>query len=223
MSEELKSNEAERELSPELVKEVEDSFFGSVISDPRGGTVDKINILLVASGLKPASDLRMVVREEDGMNGGMIELSDEEINSNLVILDKLGLFHAEKRRIEKSKWKKGAKKRVTENEEMEILIGHTQADLDNLIKAWDTKDDRAKGHALGFSPTAVEAYCRNEKPLDVSILPDEVVLSEVMAFNPGVLSTDHWREELEYYGKWSDYVKKVSPNLHNTLTSIKPL
>jgi hypothetical protein len=212
------SNETrEKEISPEIVQEVENSRYGLSIENPHPFSVDKINILLVASGLKPASDVRFSIREENGVTGNKFELSEKEIEENLSLLKKLGIYFIQpKRKVEESRWRKGAKKEVTESEEIEILIGHTQEELDLLVKAWGTGDHRALGRALGFAPTAIEAFAKGDK-LDESIMPREIQTSEAMNFNPGRLSADHWQEELEYYQKWAEYIRRVSPNLYDQM------
>ena len=129
----LQTNEGGREIPVEIVQEVESCRFGSEIDSTQIWSSDKINLLLVASGLKPASEIRLVIKDENGMTGIETKLGQDKIDEHISLLRRLGVFFNEpKVETSKSKWKEGAKKRETESKEFKILIGRTQEELDIL-------------------------------------------------------------------------------------------
>lgn len=218
--EKLQPNETiEKEISSEIVKEVEESLIGAGPRNPEFGTTDKINLLLVAAGLKPASDIRFIIKEEDGMTGKEFKLNQSDIDKTLDLIRRTGLFFTTEKRTEEIKWKKGAKKKVTQNEELEILIGHTQEDLDALVTTWRGNDDKALGTALGFPETAVEAFEDRKKWADDNEIVKELSQEEIelMKFKLFRLSADNWREELSKIKPRADFIKRVSPKLYDKL------
>lgn len=227
MSDPNPEQKTELEKNPEIVKNIEDSDFGCFIEDPiEGYPDDKMNILLVTEGLKPASIIYLKTKEENGWTGDKFERTEDEVQRNISLLDRLGLFHTQgKKEVQKASWKKGAKKRFTEDENLEILIGNTQEELDDLVKALDAKDNKAIGLALGFPPTAVESFSQHggaEKMMDKRKIKKEATPEELetLAFTFFALS-DNWREELKQIKPRVDFIRKVSPRIYSERLGVK--
>ncbi len=200
-----------KEIRPELIERVEGSDFTYD---------DKANLLLVAAGLKPASDIRLIsVQEpEEGLS---VELTEEEISSNLAVVKDSGVFFkAGEPKLTGGLW--GGKRPTTEKE-IEILIGGTQQDLDNLVYAYETSDSELLGRAYGFPATATEAYLGKRPRLDVDALPKKIKHGEAMAFGGFIFSADNWEEEIKQAQVWADFIKKVSPSIYKEALRVQKI
>jgi hypothetical protein len=205
------------EPSPEFIEALEKTPFSPE---------DQVWILLTKAGLKPASWVDFVIRNE---SDGRInkKLSEDEVQSTTSFMRE-SFPCAVKRKIHNIKRtsegdfvggpKRGIK--VGEEEQISFVIGSDQDNFDKLSSAIKSKNEKAIGLALGYEPSAVDAYAKNEL-FHNEKLPDEVLFSEAFAFNPGRLSSEHWQEELARYQKWADYVKRVSPSLFNKMMGFK--
>jgi len=191
------------EISPEFVKEVEDSAF-----DNEG----KIDILLIKAGLKPASKLSITTKiwnekeSEEWVPPEVTERSLQMIeNSGLALsrLDKPELSYSYKN-------EKGELVPYSQ-EHFSYAIARNQEDLDFLLRALERGDDELIGKALGFYPSAIEAYCGKRKKLDRKKLPKKIRESDAAFFTPGTLSENNWEQELQQGQIWADFIKRVSP------------
>lgn len=206
LEKEKEPENTEQEISPEFLETLEKTPFSPE---------DKVWILLTKAGLKPASWVDFVARNEE--NNGKVnkKLSDEEVNLAISFL-KDNFFCSQNHKIRKIISSETSEE-IGEEENISFVISNTQENFERLSEAINIGDEKGIGLALGFEPTAVNAYCGNGKLMDNEKLEDEILFSEAFAFAPSRLSADHWQEELEQYQKWADYVKKTSPNLFNKM------
>lgn len=213
----LNSETPEKEVSPEFVREIEESkgFFNS----------EKIEILLVKAGLKPASTIMVVKDWRDwSVNGQGRELTENEISHDSNLLIKSGTPHKVGGGPE-SLDKKNKKCTIGGQEGfctpegvkgIEILIGNTPAELKKLELAWVSGSHKLIGEAMGIPQTAIDAFTGKRPRLDLNTLPDEIKNSEAFIFMPTqILSADNWQEELKIGQKRADFIKRVSPLLYN--------
>ncbi len=204
----------EREVSPEFIEAL-----GKTSFSPQ----DQVWILLTKAGLKPASWPDFVIRnEEDGKINK--KLSEDDIQMAVSLIQESFPCEVKRKIIDIKKNSRGTFVgghetgiKVGEEEQISFMIGSNNEKFERLSSAVQSGNERSIGLALGYAPTAVEAYCGNGELMDVTKLSEEVFFSEAFAFNPGRLSADHWQEELAYYQKWVDYVKKVSPIIYKKM------
>lgn len=213
--------DSEKEISPEFMEALEKSPFSPE---------DQVWILLTKAGLKPASWPDFVIRNE--ANGKINKkLSEEEVQRAVSLIQSNFPCKIERKIIDIKKDPSGADTvggnvgvKVGEEEQISFMVGSTSENLEKLSLAVESKSDREIGLSLGFSQSAVEAYCTG-KTLDMDKLPEEVLLSkdyyEAFMLNPGKLSADNWKEELRYYQRWADYIKKTSPKIYNKLIGFR--
>lgn len=204
----------EQEVSPEFIEALEKTPFS-----PQ----DQTWILLTKAGLKPASWTDFVIRnEKDGkINKNIPERSIQETIA-LIQNEFRSKFEREIADIKRNKDgdfvdSNQPGKKVGEEEQISFIIGSSDEDFQKLALAISTGNERDIGLALGYLPTAVDAYCGNGKVMNPADLPKEFRESDAFSFNPGALSADHWQEELAHYQKWADYVKRTSPNIYRKM------
>ena len=193
--------EGQQELSQEVVREIEGSLFD------KG---DKVSILLVKAGLKPAA---MLYLDKTGEG----ELTDREIEESKKLLENLGPCKEGRHFNEEYELKSGGTDKI---ETVEFLIGSTPENLQKLILAMKHKSEYEIGLALGYCPTAVEAYCGEGEILDETEILGQDWARRAMVFKLSKLSAEHFREELAYYEKWADYVERTSPELYKKMMGI---
>ena len=201
-----------KELSPEFVKEVENSAF-----DPQ----DKMYILLVKAGLKPAAavsfnarvwghgkDERYVPEDITQESTDMIENSGlfRKIEANGG--DRLGFTTPEGEDVEYNR------------EHVSYLIAHTQEDLDRIVLATEQENAELMGKAFGYPETAVDAFSNKKQLLNLDDLPKNVRESPAMLFCKFQLSVDNWREEIKQIQDWADFVKQTSPRIYNEMVEL---
>jgi len=175
---EIRQQETSEILEKEEVEKIESAPFS---------IEDKINLLLVKAGVKPASEISALNNPE------LIQ----EIKS---LFTNLGLVGD----IEESK----IDKRI-----VDILISQNQANLENLETARRNQSDFARGIALGYPATAVADYF-NEKPGIMRwSLPQYIKEEKYYPFIRFRLSRDNWEEEITTAKKWANAVKTNSPKL----------
>lgn len=206
----LSSNEIsfEREIKPELIKEIEKL---DILMEQ-----DRVNFLLVLAGLKPASDITIfgnwdIQNKDWHPNEEEIKKGKEEILKLWSVVEESGLVIS----YDKKKFLDIAKN--FEYMQVGISIGRGQKELDIITEATIKNNDEAKGIAYGFPPTAVEAYLGKRKKLYRQNLPEEVRLSDSIAFCFFILSEDNWQEEIKQGQIYADYIKKISPYLYQKI------
>ncbi len=210
-SEEEKVEKETFEISPEIVEELEKSNL-----TPDG----KVNLLLTKAGLKPASEIDLVIRTEDE-EGAFQNMEEEEVEKNLEIVKDLNIpckigerkVHQEEYETEEEP---GVKKEQT-REKIDILIGHTQEDLDRLIKAEKSDSDELLGEAFGYPSTVVEAFVEEREKLDLKDLPEEIRRGDAVLFSSPTLSESNWREEIKQGQRYADFIKEKSPKIYQEM------
>lgn len=195
------------EISPEFVKRVE----GSKLKAD-----DKVNFLLTKAGLKPASELELVMKTEDPDGGTTEHMTDKNVQEILSAIEESGLpYQAGQREVVKrSYWSKEEPdvEKFYDEEKMDVLIGRSQEELDTLIKALESEDDELIGKAFGHPLTAVEAFVGKRKPLNIYNLPKP--LYEATYFLSPTLSENNWQEEIQLAKRNADFIKRVSPDIY---------
>lgn len=153
------------------------------------GLDQKAQIILVALGLKP------------GTNLSLYEKNDNEI---LVkdVLAKAGLKTASKE-IKKD----GIPTKIIAI----ISVARDQETLDQLLKLYPNKDHEAYGRLMGYPETAIKAHSNKELLLDINFpgIQDNIF--------PMKFSKAHWQEEMEYLRVWNETIKNYAPATYKKL------
>ncbi len=181
---------------------------------------DKINLLLTKGGLKPASEILLVIKTRD--DEGLTEhMSEEEVQEALDIIQKSGLSYRFKNREtikEPYRTKKEPKiQRFYRREQMKILLGRTPEELEFLERALKSKSDEMLGKAFGFSPTTIEAFVNKRRVLNRQSLPSDIKHSDGILFSSPTLSQDNWQEEIKQGQRYGEFIRKISPKLYEEM------
>lgn len=204
-------NAREREIMPEEVKRIEKSKM----------TIDdKINLLLTRGGLKPASEILLVIKTQD--DEGLTEhMSKKEVKEALDIIQESGLsYRAEDKEIvQEPYWTKKEPdiQRFYKREQMKIFVGRSPKELEFLERALESKSDEMLGKAFGFPPTAVEAFVGKRKALNRQSLPLDIQRSDGILFSSPKLSQDNWQEEIKQGQRYGEFIKKISSKLYEEM------
>jgi len=122
-----------KQMSPEFIKSVE----GSKLEID-----DKVNLLLTATGLKPASELLFIIREGNEKSIWQ-RISEDDVKKIIFAVEKSGIpFRLGERKIDTHEYEEintagentGVKK-VRKIEHMQILVGRSKKDLNRLEEA----------------------------------------------------------------------------------------
>lgn len=208
---ENKPEENVEKIDPEFVEKLERSNL----------TInDKVNLLLTKAGLKPASELRLIIttETEEGLTRNM---SEEEIQGVIQGIRDAGIPHKiREKEIIKEKYEypdKPGIKKISKREKIDILVGHSQKELNSLIEAVKQGSDEAIARAFGFPSTAVEAFIGKRKKLKLRNLPLEIQKSDALLFSSSALSEDNWQEEIKQGQIYADFIKKISPAIYREM------
>lgn len=204
----------ETEISPEFLKKIEKS---KLVID------DKVNLLLTKAGLKPASEIKLIIKS--WYEGEFTEhMNEEETKEALEIIEKSGLpYQIEERKIIEEKYwtkKEPEIEKPYKREQMNILVSRSKKELDFLIGALKSKNGELLGKAFGFPETAIEAFMGKREKLDVATLPKEIRESDVMLFSLPTLSKDNWQEEVKQGQLYADFIKKTSPVIYEEMKAM---
>lgn len=199
----------ENEIESELVRAIEQSDFN---------IGDKVNLILTKTGLKPASEISLIIKTQEGKEVTE-HMTEDDIQRHLWIIKELGLVTGDNdRKIVEEKHKtKGGEIKTYKREQIDVLIAKTQEDLDSLIRARKSNDGKLLGKAFGFPSTAIEAWVGKRKKLNVRSLPEEIQQSDAMLFSSPTLSADNWQEEIEYGKKCANSIKSISPVIYTEM------
>ncbi len=184
---------------------------------------DKINLLLTMGGLKPASEILLVIKTRD--DKGLTEhISEEEVQEALGIIQESSLPYRFKDREtiqEPYRTKKEPKiQRFYRREQMKILLGRTSEELEFLERALKSKSDEMLGKAFGFPPTTIEAFIGKREVLNRQSLPSDIKHSDGILFSSPTLSRDNWQEEIKQGQRYGEFIKKLSPKLYEETRSM---
>ena len=206
-------NIRECEITPEEIKRIEGS---------KMDINDKINLLLTKGGLKSASKIVLVIKTQQD-EGSTEHMNEAEVQEALSIIQASGLPYRFKdreviRESYRTKTDPGVE-RFFRREQMEILIGRSPEDLKFLERALESKSDEMFGKALGFPPTAVEAFVGKRKRLNRHSLPKDMQQSDGILFSSPTLSQDNWEEEIKHGERRGEFIKNISLPLYHEMRS----
>lgn len=196
------------ELVPEIVKRIERA---KIEID------DKVNIILTKGGLKPASEILLVIKT--WYNKGFTRhMSEKDVQECLSIIRTLGLPYCfgERKIVEVpySTRDEPDRQRFFQRDQMNILIGRTPRDLEFLERALKSNSDEMLGKAFGYPPTAIEAFIGKRAALNHQSLPPDVQCSDKILFSSPALSQDNWQKEAEPGQLYGEFIRKISPKLY---------
>ena len=203
----------EDEFTPEVLERIEES---KIEID------DKINLMLTKGGLKPASEILLVIKtwHDEGLTEHM---SEEDVQESLSVIQALGLpFRlGERKTVEEpySTEDEPDRQKFFRRDQMNILIGQTPEDLEFLERALKSNSDEMIGKAFGFPPTAVEAFVGKRETLDRQSLPLDVQNSDEILFSSPTLSRDNWQQEARQGKLYGEFIKNLSPKLYEEMRS----
>jgi len=166
---------------------------------------DKVNVLMIIAGLKPATFM--------SFPGGQKEFQDA-IDSLTKNLDIFNLPY--KITVEVDYLEEGGEKHPIEW--TTVYVGKNEEALGKLFEMLqgDTVGDRSSGLALGIPETAIEAFVNKEIML-VEDLPEEIQNSDEIKFLSFKLSRQYWREELGVARQRMKVTKKLAPDLYKQI------
>jgi len=221
-----------RELDAEFVEKVEKFKIMPI---------DKAYILLTASGLKPASLIDFRIRPEDANEAAQAFGTEQDFDDVVSTIKQADLpFGLRGRSVIKNSY-------YGDHESEFILIGRGDQELENLQGAMQfvapyfeggkkpvmdlemigemrnnpkfNQYNNELGLALGFPPSAVEAYVggNGREKLDKSTLPEHIQKGDAIAFCAFALSKDNWEEELKQAQTYADFIKSASPVIYQEI------
>ncbi len=194
--------------------------------------VDKMNLLLVWRGLKPATDINFIFKEwrpgypEPLLSPGRKKVHIEKL---LQLLGKTGLSAVAEKEIRSEPEfivENNIKGEINGTESQRIFISQNIETAEKLSKNWICEEDEMNenlGQLFGFPQTAIEAYTKyredgsrdeNEFVIKKNELPEDIRNKDYIAFARFKLSKENWQEELEIAKKWAAEIQKLSPALY---------
>lgn len=203
----------EGEFKPEVLERIEKAKIE---------IYDKINLLLTKGGLKPASEISLVIKtwHDEGLTEHM---SEKDVQEALSVIQALGLPYrlGERKIVEEphSTEDEPDRQKFFRRDQMNILVGRTPEDLEFLERALKSNSDEMSGKAFGFPPTAVEAFVGKRETLDRQSLPSNVQHSDGILFSSPTLSQDNWQQEVKQGQLYGKFIKKISPKLYEEMRS----
>lgn len=164
--------------------------------------IDKMNMLLVAEGLKPASLVEMYF--EAGHNEYTEADYERDIELTQQVLGRLGLITKVEMNTDPV------------SRQAIVMMAKDTGQLMELEKARNGSRDEgaALGTALGFPKTAVDAFVQGKDKM-LTEIPTEIKDDPARKFVGFVMSKDHWREEIEIGKRNAGLVKKIAPKLYD--------
>jgi hypothetical protein len=177
---------------------------------------DKMNILLVFKGLKPATILEFVAPAHD--EHANIEIAEYVQGLCELLQSQNFLVHKD---CEDENANSGEEGFARDFNHYSVYTAKTPENLSMLVES-DTEEDRKtkdykRGKVLGYPDTAIHAWIDGNILKDVQELPEDVRDSGVLKFVNFRLSRDHWRDELEQVSNEALTVKEMSPALYDDI------
>lgn len=210
--------------------ESKENILTKLESSPDLHIQEKVNIFLVYSGLKPATELGRYQLDKDRDKEDIVKASALQDNRVKDILTDLNLpFSTQKDKRLEGKDRDNYTYLIAQNEE-------TLAKMQELMKAHEKMIDGSRsgynqyalefGEMFGFPQTATIAFneVSDQKTSDTLLeqLPEDISNTEVGKFynaiHPFRLSKDHWKEELKIVEIWANAVKKDMPHIYQNIT-----
>jgi hypothetical protein len=166
---------------------------------------DRVDILLVKAGVKPAA----LITELD------IPENAQRLEELKELLDGLSLPN----NFEKSVFHIENTDGQFEKKIVNILIGKDLQRLEDLEKARDEKSAIAEGLALGYPASAVSTYVDKSPSIMRWELPEDVKGEYYYPFIKFQLSRSNWPIEIETAREWADTVRTNSSMLFDHLSA----
>lgn len=186
----------ERQLSPDIITAIEQ------LDCPDIAFGDKVDLLLVALGRRPAT---IIGAYSEAWNPGeQPSGADNSIEKYRVVAEKAGLtvLVGDSAIVDRNDGKQEFL--------ADLYVGVDKESAERLKVGFESGDDRLIGTALGFPPTAVEAYANNETGVHVPNAADD----PGVAFAEFRLSAGHFQEELAVAEEWARAVHAASPTIY---------
>ena len=152
-------------------------------------TMERIELVLILLGEKPATDLFLKV---DG------NFSEEYLQSLLAKIRSAGLVCcAERKELFLESWSWGGKN-VCAYERVLVIVEKTKKNLAALREARDTKNDEELGKLYGFPETAVKAFVGKDgfTRVEIEDEPQEIKGCEYGFLLGFFLSQENWQDEI---------------------------
>jgi hypothetical protein len=168
---------------------------------------DKVNILLVADGKKPAGKLEVFSEKwkQDEPAKSIDKTVLHEIQTILRELDLHWLVDVQVHDVQADSL----------IEQTDIFITREQETLDVLIAANKAGDTLVLGDLYGYPATAIQAFL-NDDLLPIEEMPASIdgITDEQLAFLQHRLSRDNWRDEVRYLPEYAARLKQLSPKIY---------
>ncbi len=175
---------------------------------------EKVELLLVLQGLKPATEIA-IYSEEWKKGKGEKEIALQDLKTVEDLIQKLGLYwRALEGKIVDSIIADRKSGEFNKRKEVNFLVAGSNQSLELLEKAYQDEDMKLFGKAYGFPDSAIEAACGGGEMVSQNKLLDQGVDKEVIAFARFGLSRNNWKEEIKTAGKWAKAVKSASPKIY---------
>lgn len=184
----------------------------------------KGELLLVEGGIKPATLLDFDVRIwQEGEEPSVLK-TEEDVKKFFETIGQMNILSQEIPRgirVEEQEQKNRGEKRWRKikvyHDRTGALVGSTGENLNRLVEAIASGDHEAIGKALGYPPTAVEAFAGKRAKLDLKKVPKEILLGSGMTFITPTLSQDNWENEIKTGEEYAQFLKKESPELYKLI------
>jgi hypothetical protein len=168
---------------------------------------DKVNILQVADGKKPAGKLEIFSEKwkQDDPAKSIDKSALHEIQTILRELDLHWLVDVQTYEVKPGSF----------IEQADIFITRDQETLDTLVAAHNADDNLVLGDVYGFPATAVQAFLNDDLlPMDETPATIDGITDEQLAFLQHRLSRDNWHNEVQYLPGYAASVKLLSPKIY---------
>lgn len=185
---------------------------------------DIADIILAWRGLKPATEVPIVVGED----GDKEKILSQARN----LFKSLGLYHRESPSREIFIEQKDKSGKILESRSgFYFYVSKDAAAAEKLSKFWSLRfapenrvENQAElGRLFGYPETAVEFWVstpaeeRQGYTDFMKMISGESGWQDFMAFAQFRLSPDNWREELETPRRWAEEIKKIDPGLYERM------
>ncbi|MCX6790430.1 MAG: hypothetical protein NTV60_02790 [Candidatus Kaiserbacteria bacterium] len=158
------------------------------------GAVPKAELILVLSGLKPATDLHLFKNSED----------PESVKKKI---SDAGLVYKE------------LDKKFFHNQNMICTLGVARniEDAERVVELMALGGGEEFGRLMGFPQTAIDAYAKRQERFDDD-KQNPLFQERGLPFRFR-LSKDNWEEEVKIAENWTTKIKEIAPDLYQELMS----
>lgn len=166
----------------------------AILESIRCGVVPKAELILVLSGLKPATDLHLFKNNEDP------ESAKKKITDAGLVYKELDKKFIHNRNVTCS-----------------LGVARQMEDAKRVVELMASGGGEEFGRLMGFPETAIEAYAkRRERYAEGE--NDNPFLERGLPFRFR-LSKDNWEGEIQVAEEWTAKIKEVAPEVYQELIS----